>query len=136
MTRFLGLAAPLPLQGHVERAFAAVMAGGVGDARDDVGEVRRGQPLGRPALEDAVALHALAGDHQDGPETFVPGARQEALQDAARPVLVEAVQVEARADLLAVAGDAVAAVGFDNPLPLAGRGQGVGVSAGTNRVDP
>ena len=69
-----------------------MVAGGVGDAGDHVRQVRRGQPFRGPALEDAVAPNPLASDHQHGAETFVPGARQEPLQHATRPILVEATQ--------------------------------------------
>ena len=44
----------------------AVAAVGFGDAGDDGGKVRGGEPLRRAAAQDAVACHALAGDHQDG----------------------------------------------------------------------
>jgi len=91
-----------------------VVAGGVGDAGDDVSQVWGGQPLRRAAFQDTVALHALAGDDQDGAEALVPGPRQEPLQYAARPVLIEAVQIEPSADRVPLLGDAVLAARLDD----------------------
>jgi phosphoribosyl-ATP pyrophosphohydrolase len=46
------LAARLALQRHVERALPAVAAVGLGDAGDNGGELRGGQPVGDPAAQD------------------------------------------------------------------------------------
>lgn len=92
-------------QSDIIGAFPAMMTVGVGEAGHQRPDRRFGQPIRESPAQHAVALSALAGDHQHRAHPICCGVLKEIGQGAPGAILVEPMQIEPAANRITLPTD-------------------------------